>query len=324
MDIGKLSSGAGLLLALAAVAGGARAQDAPLRIEHAAARVVVIPEARGTLSVSVQHGPSRLPQLQVRQEGGRIVVDGGLLEHGLFGGPVGGHERARCVGGLQARRFFGGRPLDTRAVVVEQVGRVAYADLPVITVHAPMNVRLAASSAVYGGVGRSDSASLSLTGCGDWTVADVRGQLAADLIGSGDLRASRAGTLNAHLAGSGDLSTTAVDGAAEVQVAGSGDVSTGAVGGGLTVQLSGSGDVAAARVSGPVRAAIAASGDVRIHAGHASSAEVHVAGSGDFVFDGTADSLSASVVGSGDVRVAHVTGPVSKSVLGSGEISVGR
>ena len=320
MDIGRLSSGIGLVLALTAGAGGARAQNTQLRIENAAARVVVIPEQRETLSVTVQHGPSRLPQLQVRQEGGRIVVDGALSQPG----PFGGHERIRCVGGLQANRLFGGRPLDTRAVVVEQVGRVAYADLPVITVHAPMKLRLAAGSAVYGAVGRSDSASLSLTGCGDWTVADMRGPLAADLIGSGDLRAGRAGSLHAHLAGSGDLSTTAVDGAAEVQVAGSGDVSTGAVGGGLTVQLSGSGDVAAARVSGPVRAAIAASGDVRIHAGHASSAEVHVAGSGDFVFDGTANSLSASVVGSGEVRVAHVTGPVSKSVLGSGEVSVGR
>jgi hypothetical protein len=67
------------LLATAAVAAPAFAAESPrLQIEHAAARVVVIPEARGDIAYTVDAGRSGLPAIQVRREGDKLILDGGL------------------------------------------------------------------------------------------------------------------------------------------------------------------------------------------------------------------------------------------------------
>jgi hypothetical protein len=308
--------------ALMIVASAAHAEDMgdyQVRVEHAAARLVVIPEARNNVSVSVSHGPSRLPQLSVRQEGDHVVVEGGLTE-----GPFGG-ERIRCTGSYTVTHVGPlTHTLDSRAVIVGGVGRVAFQDLPVITARVPLNARVAGASAVFGEVGRTESLKVANAGCGDWTVGDVRGRLTVSQAGSGDVHAGAAGALTAKLAGSGDLGAGPIGGDAEVAVAGSGDVTLGAVTGALTAKLAGSGDIALASVGGPVQASMAASGDVRIHGGYAPHVRVSIAGSGDFSFDGRADSLNGSIVGSGDIYVAHVSGEVSKSVMGSGEVRAGR
>ena len=319
-SIGVIFAGTGLVLA----ASGAQAQPGPqVQVEHAAARLVVIAEPRSDVSVTIQHGPSRLPELSVRREGGRIVVDGGLAR------PFGG-DRLRCVGGT----WNGGVHVslfgvhagsgDNRAVLVEGVGRVPLAGLPIITAHVPLDARLATSGAVFGQVGSTRSLALSPVGCGDWVAGHVQGPLAVNAAGSGDSRVDGAGEVHAQLAGSGDLTVGPVAGPADLSLAGSGDVSAGAVGGPVRLSLSGSGDVTVAQVNAPVVASIASSGDVRIHGGRTPELKVSIAGSGDFSFGGEAGRLSASVVGSGDVRVAHVDGPVSKSVIGSGEVTVGR
>ena len=320
-NIGVIFAGTGLVLA----ASSAAAQPSPqVQVEHAAARLVVIAEPRNDISVSIQHGPSRLPELAVRREGGRIVVDGGLAR------PFGG-DRLRCVGGSWNGgvhvSLFGGVHTgsgDNRAVLVEGVGRVPLGELPVITAHVPLDARLATSGAVFGQVGPTRSLALSPVGCGDWAAGHVQGALALNAAGSGDTRVDGAGEVHGHLAGSGDLAVGPVAGAADLSLAGSGDVSAGAIGGPVRLSLSGSGDVTVARVSAPVMANIASSGDVRIHGGRTPDLKVSVAGSGDFNFGGDAGRLSASVVGSGDIQVAHVDGPVSKSVIGSGEVTVGR
>jgi hypothetical protein len=307
-------------VAVLATAGVAQAQDYQVRIDHAAARVIVIPEPRGNVSVTVQHGPSRLPQLIVRQVDGRVVIDGQL-----GGGPFGHHDRTHCISHWRDSDILQQRhPGEGQMVGVEGIGRIAYADLPVITIHAPMDVRIAAGQAVYGEVGPTRSLDVSLAGCGDWATADVSGRMTADLAGSGDLKGGSSGSLAVSLAGSGDIGLSRVSGPADIDLAGSGDVAVGAVGQGLHVRLSGSGDVSAERVDGPIKASVAASGDVVIRDGRASQVGVSVAGSGDFRFGGTADALSATVAGSGDVHVARVNGPVSKSVVGSGEVTVGR
>ncbi len=311
--------------AMLAVASTARAQPGPqVQVEHAAARLVVIAEPRSDISVTIQHGPSRVPDLAVRREGGRIVVDGGL------GRPFGG-DRMHCVGGTWNGgvhgSLFGGLhsgPSDNRAVFVEGVGRVPLAELPVITAHVPLDARLATSGAVYGQVGPTRSLVLSPTGCGDWEAGHVQGSLSVDSAGSGDTRVDGAGEAHGRLAGSGDLAVGPVAGSADLSLAGSGDVSAGAVGGPVRLSLSGSGDVSLAQVNASVTANMASSGDVRIHGGRTRDLRVSIAGSGDFSFGGAASRLSASVVGSGDIHVAHVDGPVSKSVIGSGEVDVGR
>ena len=315
--------GALSITAVSATGAPAEAQPPPqVLVEHAAGRLIVVAEPRSDIAVTIQHGPSRLPELAVRREGGRIIVDGGLAR------PFGG-DNVRCVGGRSdtALSPFGhsvAHVRDDRAVLAPGYGRVALADLPVITAHVPLDARLAASGAVFGQVGPTRSLALSSTGCGDWTAGHVQGQLSVNAAGSGDTRVDGAAEVHAHLAGSGDLAVGSVGSGADLSLAGSGDVSAGAIGGPVRLSLSGSGDVTVGQVNAPVLANMASSGDVRIRGGRTPDLKVSLAGSGNFSFGGEAGRLSASVVGSGDVHVAHVDGPVSKSVVGSGEVDVGR
>ena len=308
-------------LGLAAPSVPAHAQP-EVKVEHAAAHLVVIAEPRSDISVTVQHEPSRLPPLQVRREGGRIIVDGGLQRPD-------GSMTINCVGGYgrpQSFSLFGhaatqGR--DARGVVVPGVARVAFADLPVVTAHVPLDANISTSGAVWGDIGATHSLSLAITGCGDWTAGAVRGVLSLNSAGSGDVHASDAGRLYARLASSGDLSVGNV-GSTAVQIASSGDVSAASVTGGLDAAVASSGDLSVGRIDGPVRARIAGSGDVRLKSGRAPDVQVQVSGSGGLDFQGVAGRLQAAVAGSGDVHVAHVTGEVSRSVAGSGEVTVGR
>ena len=252
-----------------------------VEIRDAVARVVVIPEARQDVAVEMITVNKDLP-LFTRHEGGRVVLLGRLR---------------RRIGSCSTD---GGKP----AVHVRGVGQVSYDNMPQIVVRTPMDVRVGASGAVFGSIGRADDAELSNAGCGDWTVANVKGDLKINEAGSGDTRAGGAGSFVAHVAGSGDV--TAQD-----------------ILGGATIDVAGSGDVSLLSISGPLHVSIAGSGDVKIDRGHAAEMVVHVAGSGGVRFGGTADSLNTSIAGSGDVDVGRVTGPVKKAILGSGDVNVG-
>jgi hypothetical protein len=293
------------MVGLAVQAAAARAETPVLHIDHAAARVVVIPEARSDISVYVSRGDTRLPPLSVRQDGGAIIVDGGLMMHWLT-----------CSGG--------DGPLNTRRVNVSGVGSVKVGALPVITVHAPRAVAVVTGGAVWGEVGASDALSLDAGGCGDWRVAAVRGKLKVHIAGSGDVQGDTVGALDLGVAGSGDLRLHSVAGLAQVEVAGSGGAHLGSVAGPLSAQLAGSGDLFADQVNGAIKAQLSGSSDMKINGGHAPQIAVQVSGSGEFRFNGAAGSVSAAVSGSGDVHVAHADGPVSKSVSGSGDITIGR
>ena len=124
-------------------------------------RLIVIAEPRSDISVTVQHRPSRLPPLEVRREGGRIVVDGGL------DGPW---RHLDCVGYRRVTDVFHlfGQSVthnrDNRGVIVGGVGRVDYADLPVITAHVPLDARVATAGAVWGDVGATRSLALQTAG----------------------------------------------------------------------------------------------------------------------------------------------------------------
>ena len=271
------------LCAAAIVLGAAGAASAApsVEIREAAVRVVVIPEARSDVKVELMTSSQALP-LTIRNEGDKVIVSGGLRHR---------------IGGCSA--MFG-----KTTVHVRGLGQVSYDNLPQVVVRAPMDAKVGASGAVFGSVGRTDSLELSNAGCGDWTVANVKGALKINQAGSGDTRAGSAGQLVVHVAGSGDVIAREVGGPATVDIAGSGDVTTDSV-------------------SGAFKANIAGSGDVKVAQGHASEMVVHIAGSGDVRFGGVADSLNASVAGSGDVSVGKVNGPVKKSILGSGDVSVG-
>jgi hypothetical protein len=268
--------------ALAAALAGPALAAPSVEIRNAAARVVVIPEARSDVKVEMVTTNASLP-LTVREEGDRVIVDGGL---------------SRRVEGCSA--MFG-KP----TVHIRGLGQVAYDNLPQMLVRTPLQAKVFAGGAVFGVIGRSDEVDLSSAGCGDWTVANVKGLLRINDAGSGDVRAGSAGELQVRVAGSGDMFVKEVAGAANVDIAGSGDVS-------------------AVSISGPLHAAIAGSGDVKIGSGHATELTARIAGSGDVRFGGVADSVSAVIAGSGDVLVGQVSGPIHKTVFGSGEVRVGR
>jgi hypothetical protein len=167
-----------------------------------------------------------------------------------------------------------------------------------------MKVELATSGAVFGSVGRADSLELSNAGCGDWTVADVKGEFDLNQAGPGDTQAGAAGEAEVHIADSGHL---AIQGVA----------------GDLKIYVAGSGGVTAASVDGKFEAHVAGPGRVSVTGGRSTEVEVSILGSGEVAFKGVAGKVAASVSGSGKVIVAKAEGPVSQSVAGSGQVIVG-
>jgi hypothetical protein len=275
-----------LLLATAATVlgfAGAAAADPSVKIKDAVARVVVVPEARGDVKVEFLTTNKSLP-LNIRRDGSDVTVDGGLRRNRING----------C-----------NTVMGKTVVHVRGVGDVKWEDIPQIVVRVPMDAEVGAAGAVFGSVGRTDHLELSNAGCGDWTVANVKGKLELSQAGSGDTRAGSAGS-------------------AEINIAGSGDVKTQEIGGDLEINIAGSGGVTTASVNGKLEANIAGSGDVTVNGGRSRSVEVSIMGSGNVDFGGEADAVEVSVAGSGDVRIAKANGPVHKSVAGSGDVIIGR
>ena len=279
-------------VALAAAASQAQAADAGVEVRHAAARMVVIPEARANVSVTIQGGDARLPRPVVRTEGRRVIVEGGL------------ERRIGGCGGFGVVFSSGPHRDKTMRVMVRGIGPLTLDRLPVITVRVPMNASVAVGDAVWGEAGAADRMDFANAGCGNWTLGDVRERLSIAQSGSGDVRAGSAGSARLALSGSGDVTLDGV--------------------GSLDAAVSGSGDVRVASVEGPLSAGIVGSGDITVQGGRASSVAASVAGSGDFTFRGQAGSVAARIAGSGDITVAHASGAVSKAVAGSGDISIGR
>ena len=271
------------VLAAALAAAGAVQAEPSVKIKDAVARVVIIPENRPDVKVEFLTTNASLP-LTIRNEDGKVVVDGGL--------------RMSRINGCNSRN-------GKTWVKVRGVGEVAYDNIPQVAIRTPLDVRVGAGGAVFGDIGRSDSVELANAGCGDWTIANTRGKLEVSQAGSGDTRTGSASS-------------------AEISIAGSGDVSTQAIGGDLEVNIAGSGDVSAASIGGKLEGNIAGSGDITVAGGRSRAVEVSVMGSGDVTFKGEADEVEISVMGSGDVRIAKVNGRVQKHVAGSGDVIIGQ
>ena len=312
---------AALALVVALAASGALAGPAlaapQLIIRHAAMNIVVQPEERNDIEVDVYRPNARLP-LRVVQEGADTVIDGDLPS--FF---TSCHGRA-----------------DGLHVSVLGRGDFSVSQMPQVLVRVPVDAVVESSGIVHGAVARSQSLTLGVSGCSDWTVANVAGQLNAALSGVGDLRAgnskaaevalSGVGHLSigevqtqlvAHLSGAGSLSVRGA-GAADIAISGSGGLTTGPIAGPLSVHVSGAGGLRTASVEGPVTADISGVGSVKIAAGHAPSMNAAVSGTGAVDFRGVADTLDARVSGVGSVDVARVTGAVSQHVSGVGSVHV--
>jgi hypothetical protein len=154
-----------------AVAGSASA--ASLDIRNAALRVVVIPEARSDVSVTILKANPRLPIRLPTDLAGGTVVDGGQW-FAPFSSPI------WC---------------DAGGVNVWGVGRVAYADLPQIVVRMPLDARVSAGGGVFGAISAANRLDLSVSGCGDWVVGNVRERLGVSNSGSAAVRTGSAGQM---------------------------------------------------------------------------------------------------------------------------------
>lgn len=274
-----------LVLAAGAAAmgfAGTAAAQPSVRIKDAVARVVVIPEARNDIKVEFITTNKSLP-LTVRRDGPDTIIDGDL--------------RMNKINGCNST-------MGKTSIKVRGVGEVKWEDIPQVVIRTPMAVEVAGAGAVFGSVGRSDRLELANAGCGDWTVANVKGSLEVSQAGSGDTNVGSAGSV-------------------EISIAGSGNVRTQAVSGDFSVSIAGSGNAGAASVGGKVEINIAGSGDVKIASGRSKSIEASILGSGDVAHDGEVGDVEVSVAGSGDVRIARATGAVSKSVAGSGDVYIG-
>ena len=273
----------GLAAAIGLGAAGAAAAAPPtVEIKHAVVRVIVTPEPRADIKVEIVRPNPRLP-LKVWSFLGHTYVDGGLSD-------------------IRFRSCHG--PVQQPSANVAGIGELTADQIPQVVIHTPMSVKVAASGAVWGQVGRSDQLDLANAGCGDWEAANVRGKLKVSLAGSGAVRTGQAGSAELVSAGSGSIHTHEIAGAVSAMDVGSGDIEVGAVNGPFDVRVAGAGRVWAA-------------------SGHASTMRASIAGAGDIVFDGVADSLKASIVGSGDVRVSRVIGAVDRAIIGSGAVRVG-
>jgi hypothetical protein len=265
---------------LVLTAGAAGAQE--LEIENAAARVVVIPEARSDVQVSVTPGRVGLPQLQIQRTRAGVEIDGGLRRR---------IEGCNTHNGLTTVRIDG-------------VGRVPLADLPVVTARVPLNADVSASGAVWGSIGRTNNLDLASAGCGEWRAANVAGQVEVSAAGSGGVYVGSSRSAQVSLAGSGDVRLGPVAGPLRASMAGSGDIRAVSVSGALEASIAGSGDVVVEQGrTGPLEANIVGSGDVRVPG--AASLNASIMGSGDVRVGEVAGSVRRSVMGSGDVVIGR-------------------
>ncbi|ADU13422.1 GIN domain-containing protein [Asticcacaulis excentricus] len=289
----------------------ALAAENRIELQNLAARVVVVTQARQDIDVRVKAGPRNMPQITLRRQGDRVIVNGN----------VSGRDQSCGSGGASLFAFnIGDRGVTT--VKVAGMGQLNLSDLPTVYVYGPQDMEIVSKGAVYGNVSEAGSLKLSVQGCGDWNVGPVRGALTLINSGSGDTHAASGGDSEVVSTGSGDVHIGGVR-SLKLSQSGSGDVSVGSVSGTLSAASAGSGDISIGAVSGPVEISMAGSGDVVVAKGRSPTLKIAVMGSGDVHFGGEAKMVEAAVVGSGDVFVARATGTVQKKVLGSGDINIG-
>ena len=272
--------GGAAVLATGWAAAGVASAQSRLEIRDAVATVVVIPEDRSDVVVTVNQPASRLPRLMQRVEGDRLILDGHI------------GRQTNC----RSRR---GGP----AEISGDWGSVTLDQAPRITARVPRNAVVGAGPAVWGEVGRAESTDLSVYGCGDWMVAHVNGRLEVNVAGSGSVRTGNAARAEVNIGGSGDVRMRAISGPVTANIGGSGSVRAEAVDGGpVRARVGGSGDVTveSGRTS-ELRAEIGGSGTVSFN-GRADRVNATIAGSGD-VHVQSAGSVSRTVVGSGNVTV---------------------
>lgn len=162
-------------------------------------------------------------------------------------------------------------------------------------------------------------------GSTDYVVDVPLDTLAAELHGSGNLRAESATRTTLAMRGSGDASLGAVNGALDAQLSGSGDLQVRSLKGSLVARTSGSGDVQVGDIAADsVELTSSGSGDATLARGSIGRLQASTSGSGDLSIGAEVGDLTAVARGSGDVQIPHATGQVRSESHGSGDVSIGR
>ena len=268
---------------VAALTAPASAFAAPaVEIRGVAARVTIIPEARGDIVVTVARADPRLP-IQIRKLGDHIYVLGDVGRH------------------VHSCRT----PQGAKVVSVWSRPTFPLEQLPQLIIRTPMAVRLSAGDAVFGEIQRCASVDFTNKGCGDWTIADVQGRLRLNQAGAGDARTGSAGSSDLSVAGSGGISTGALRGGLKAVSSGSGDIAVASVSGPVDARVAGPGNVYMAAGSvGAMTVSIAGSGAVTLR-GTAASLKASVAGRGDVSVARVTGLVVKQVFGAGAVRVGR-------------------
>jgi hypothetical protein len=268
------------LAACAAMTAAGVANAATVEVRDAVARVTVVPEDRSDVKVEFLRTHDKLP-ITVRTEGDRTIIDGDL-----------GKRVFRC-------NNIGKSP----KIGVRGVGDIRTDDMPHIVIRAPRQVEIEADSAIIGEIGRSTGLRLKVSGCDNWTIADVAGHAELRNSGAGVVRMGAADRLKVRLSGAASIHATHIRK-------------------GVDADLSGAGSLKIDRADGQIEANVSGVGKVEVEGGRATSLNAHVSGVGGVEYGGVADSLDASISGIGSVRVSRVTGSVHKSVSGIGRVTI--
>lgn len=338
---------AGLSTAYTATAAPFYADGAQrLELKNLAATVIVVPEARDTIDIKVRYGRAKIPTLMVSKHGETTVLNGQIAL------PTSGHGFNMTISIVDDNGATSGR------VTIPGAGMVNIKDLPVVYVRVPNDVHIQDNALIFGQIGPSQSVELTSCGKGNWTIANVTGNLniigcgpadiTANAANNGIITSTSSGTiavktlnyLKANLTGSGSLNITNVTNL-DLQNQGSGDVELGKVGR-ATLKLGGSGDLAIksidngfsltnygssdvdiTSINGAVTIDMSGSGDVSMSKGQISDMTIKGYGSGDVYFGGQTNTVTVDSYGSGDVSVVRATGKVVTRVRGSGDMDIG-
>jgi hypothetical protein len=273
---------AGGLIA-ATTAPGLVAEGAPrLEIRGAAAHVVIIPEPRSDIAVTVIRASRDLP-IRILRAGEATIIEGNVA-HRVKGCPMLGNEEGVRIRGL---------------------GNVEGARLPSLVIRTPSQVRVVAGDGVSGAVGRAASVELENRGCGDWTLANASGRVRVTQVGSGDDRMGRSGAADLSVDGEGSIAARAVAGRLTAVSSGEGAITTDSVDGALVVRVAGSGGVVVrGGRAAQVNVSVAGSGSVRF-GGQAGAVNASVTGPGHISIARASGPVSRQVFGAGEIEVGH-------------------
>jgi hypothetical protein len=279
----RMTTAAALALGVAVLGTGSTVRAAPtLNIRGAALRIVIVPEARKDIVVTLLRASTQLP-IKTHRFGRTTFVSGDV-----------GHRSRGC-------QAADGR----RAVGIRGRGEIGFEDLPQLVARTPMDVRVNAGDSVFGAIGRSASLDIVNRGCGAWTIADISGRARINQAGSGAIRAGSAGEADLSVAGSGDIGLQAVRGGVNAVSSVAGDISVESLDGPFNIHIAGSGDVRArSGTATTMRASIAGSGGVTFR-GVAHSLNVSIAGPGEVTVAKVDGPVKKQVFGPGRVNIGR-------------------